>query len=42
MLRGILLKGVGFGALWREGLILVGFTIGLTGLAVVRLRKGLE
>jgi ABC-2 type transport system permease protein len=42
VLRGILLKGVGFGALWREGLILVGFTVGLTGLAVVRFRKGLE
>lgn len=42
VLRGILLKGVGFGALWREGLILAGFSIGLTGLAVVRFRKGLE
>jgi ABC-2 type transport system permease protein len=42
VLRGILLKGVGFEALWREGLILVGFTVGLTGLAVVRFRKGLE
>ncbi|HSE28484.1 MAG TPA: ABC transporter permease [Gemmatimonadales bacterium] len=42
VLRGILLKGVGFEALWREGLILAGFAVGLTGLAVVRFRKGLE
>ena len=31
-----------FEALWQEGLILAGFTVALTGLAVVRFRKGLE
>ena len=42
ILRGILLKGVGLDALWREGLILAGFTLVLMALAVRRFRKGLE
>jgi ABC-2 type transport system permease protein len=42
VLRGIMLKGVGVEALWREGLVLTGFAVLLTGLAVWRFRKGLE
>jgi hypothetical protein len=37
-----MLKGVGVEALWREGLVLTGFAVLLTGLAVWRFRKGLE
>jgi ABC-2 type transport system permease protein len=42
VLRGILLKGVGLEAMWREGLVLAGFTLVLMALAVRRFRKGLE
>ncbi|HEX6991302.1 MAG TPA: ABC transporter permease [Gemmatimonadales bacterium] len=42
VLRGILLKGVGLGALWPEALILLGFTVLLVLGATVRFRKGLE
>ena len=42
VLRGILLKGVGLGALWRDAAILVGFTVVLVAAATVRFRKGLE
>jgi ABC-2 type transport system permease protein len=42
VLRGILLKGVGLGALWPEALVLLGFTLVLITVATVRFRKGLE
>ena len=42
VLRGILLKGVGLEALWREALILVGFAVGLIALAERRFRKTLD
>ena len=42
VLRGILLKGVGLEALWVEALILVGFAVGLIGLAVRRFHKTLD
>ncbi|MGH7568049.1 MAG: ABC transporter permease [Gemmatimonadales bacterium] len=42
VLRGILLKGVGLEALWPEALILVGFAVGLIGLAVRRFHKTLD
>ena len=42
VLRGILLKGVGLGALWPEVLALTGFTVVLMAMAVTRFRKGLE
>jgi ABC-2 type transport system permease protein len=42
VLRGILLKGVGLEALWREALILLGFSIVLIGLAVRRFHKTLD
>jgi ABC-2 type transport system permease protein len=42
MMRGILLRGTGLDALWKEGLILVGFSVGLIGVSVVRFRKTVE
>jgi ABC-2 type transport system permease protein len=42
VLRGILLRGVGLEALWREALVLVGFSVGLIGLSVRRFRKTVE
>jgi ABC-2 type transport system permease protein len=42
VLRGILLRGVGLSLLWENALILVGFTVVLVALAVVRFHKGLE
>jgi ABC-2 type transport system permease protein len=42
VLRGILLKGVGFGALWPEGLILAGFAAAFVGLSVRRFHKTIE
>lgn len=42
MMRGILLRGTGLEALWREGLILVGFSVGLIALSVQRFRKTVE
>lgn len=42
VLRGILLKGVGLGALWPDALILLSFTLVLITVATVRFRKGLE
>ena len=42
VLRGILLRGVGVEALWRELLILLGFAVGLIGLAVRRFQKTLD
>jgi len=42
VLRGILLRGVGLDALWREVLILTGFAVVLIGLAVQRFQKTLD
>lgn len=42
ILRGILLKGVGFGHLWQEGLILVLFAVVLVTLGVNRFSKTIE
>ena len=42
VMRGILLKGVGWETLWREAVMLVGFAAGLVGLSVLRFRKSIE
>ena len=42
VMRGILLKGTGLRLLWQETLVLVGFSVGLIGLSVVRFRKSVE
>jgi len=42
VMRGILLKGVGWDGLWREAAVLAGFAVGLIGLSVVRFRKSVE
>lgn len=42
ILRGILLRGVGMEALWRETAILVVFAVGLIALAVRRFHKTLD
>ena len=42
VMRGILLKGTGLRVLWQEALVLVGFSVGLLGLSVVRFRKSVE
>jgi ABC-2 type transport system permease protein len=42
VLRGILLKGVGIGALWHELLVLAGFAVLLLAIAVRRFRKTIE
>ncbi len=42
VMRGILLKGVGMESLWKEALALVGFSVGLIGMSVLRFRKSIE
>lgn len=42
VLRGVLLKGIGFGHLWQEGLILTLFAVSLVGLSVNRFSKTIE
>jgi ABC-2 type transport system permease protein len=42
VLRGILLKGVGLDALWREVLVLTGFALVLMAASVTRFRKTLD
>jgi drug efflux transport system permease protein len=42
ILRGVLLKGVGIEALWREGLVLTAFAVALVTLSVVRFRRTVE
>ncbi len=42
VMRGILLRGVGFESLWREAVVLVGFSVGLIALSVRRFRKSVE
>jgi ABC-2 type transport system permease protein len=41
-LRGIILKGVGFGAVWPQFLLLVGFAALSLGASAARLRLGDE
>jgi ABC-2 type transport system permease protein len=42
ILRGVLLKGVGFAQLWPEGLVLSIFAVGLVALSVNRFSKTVE
>jgi len=42
VLRGVLLKGIGIGHLWQEGLILALFAVGLVALSVNRFSKTIE
>jgi ABC-2 type transport system permease protein len=42
IMRGILLRGVGLESLWREAVVLTGFSIGLIALSVRRFRKTVE
>jgi len=42
MVRGIIIKGVGFHVLWREVLVVGLFGLAIMGLAVARFRKRLE
>src|SRR5881392_3907661 len=42
VLRGILLKGVGVDALWREVVVLLAFSVGLIALSVRRFHKTLD
>jgi len=42
ILRGVLLKGVGFTELWPEAFALVGFAVGLVALSVARFHKTIE
>lgn len=42
ILRGVLLKGVGFGQLWVQSLVLVGFAVVLVTLSVLRFHKTVE
>jgi len=42
ILRGVLLKGIGFSELWPEALALVGFAVGLVALSVARFHKTIE
>jgi ABC-2 type transport system permease protein len=42
VLRGILLRGTGLESLWKEALVLVGFSVFLIALSVRRFRKTVE
>src|ERR1041385_382518 len=42
VLRGILLKGTGLAAFWRESVVLVGFSVVLIAMSVRRFRKTVE
>jgi hypothetical protein len=42
ILRGILLRGVGLEALWKEAAVLVGFATVLIAMSVARFRKSVE
>jgi hypothetical protein len=41
-MRGILLKGVGWEVLWKEGVVLAAFAVGMIALSVRRFRKVVE
>ena len=42
VMRGILLKGIGWEMLWQEAGVLVAFSVGLIALSVLRFRKSVE
>ena len=42
VMRGILLRGVGLESLWKEALVLSGFSVGLITLSVRRFHKSVE
>jgi ABC-2 type transport system permease protein len=42
ILRGILLKGAGWEALWPDALTLVGFAVVLVSIATLRFQKSVE
>ena len=42
LLRGLLLKGIGLGHLWPEGLVLTAFAVGLVTLSILRFHKTVE
>ena len=42
IVRGIFLKGVGWHVLWRDGLILLGWGVGILGLAALKFHKRLD
>jgi len=42
IIRGVFLRGSGLDVLWRDGVVLLGFGIGLLALATVRFRKSLD
>ena len=42
IMRGVLLKGVQFGDVWRQALVLVGFAVLLVGMSVRRFSKTVE
>lgn len=42
IIRGIILKGIGFSELWHEGIILLGMGIGILFFSALRFRKRLE
>ena len=42
IVRGIFLKGVGLDVLWRDALILLGWGVGILGLAALKFRKRLD
>jgi len=42
IVRGLFLKGVGLDVLWRDYLILLGWGLGILGLAVLKFRKRLD
>jgi ABC-2 type transport system permease protein len=42
ILRGVLLKGTGLEAVWRDGLALLAFAVILVGFSVVRFQKSLD
>jgi hypothetical protein len=41
-MRGVLLKGVSFGALWPEALVLTGFAVLLVSMSVRKFHKTVE
>jgi ABC-2 type transport system permease protein len=42
ILRGVLLKGTGLDAVWRDGVALLAFAVVLVAFSVVRFQKSLD
>jgi ABC-2 type transporter len=42
IVKSIMLKGLGFGAIWKETLILAAMAVVLVGVSVVKFKKRLE